>query len=103
MAGRVSSLTLVPETGMSRAECIRRPTVPLRARDPLAAEHGGTWEDPPMAGNRVLVIVVELEISLPQFEQRHVGDRTYIERATVSQLGLLVVPTSGLRCPRPPP
>jgi len=56
-----------------------------------------------MAGNRVLVIVVELEISLPQFEQRHVGDRTYIERATVSQLGLLVVPTSGLRCPRPPP
>ena len=60
LGGSISPLTLVPETGMSIAECIRRATVPLRARDPLAAEHGGTWEEPLVA-----------------------GDRTYIERATV--------------------
>ena len=68
---------------MSIAECIRRATVPLRARDPLAAKHGGTWEEPLVAGDRGLVVVEEFEISLPLFEQRHAGDRTYIERATV--------------------
>jgi len=65
LGGSVSPLTLGPETGMSIAECIRRATVPLRARDPLAAEHGGTWEEPVVAGDRVLVAVEEFEISPP--------------------------------------
>ena len=57
LAGRSPPLTLVPETGMSIAECIRRATVPLRAPDPLAAEHDGTWEEPLVAGDRTTLSV----------------------------------------------
>src|SRR2546430_7619009 len=56
---------------------------PLSARDPLAAEHGRTREEPLVARDFVLVVVEESEISFSQLEQRHVGGRAHVERAAV--------------------
>ena len=68
--------------------CIFQPTVgqkshSLGVRDPLAAEHRRTWEEPLVAGDFVVVIIEKVEISFPQLEYRDIRGRTDIERAAV--------------------
>src|SRR5450759_878161 len=57
------------------------------ARDPLAGEGCCTWEEPLASRNRVLEVVKELEMSFPQFEQRHVSGRAHVKRAAVAEHG----------------
>src|SRR5713101_6038406 len=57
--------------------------VGLGARDPLTAEYGRTREESQVAGDFVLVVVEEFEISFPQLEQRQVGGRAHVECAAV--------------------
>src|SRR5262245_26718534 len=59
---------------------LRRLAFPLRARHPLAREHGAGREQALLTGARAFVVVDEFEIAFAQFEDRHVGRRANIER-----------------------
>ena len=55
----------------------------LRARHAFASEHCGAGEEPLVAGDFIVVVIEEFEISFLQLEHRYVGGRAHFERAAI--------------------